>query len=156
DTSPSSGSSSPTIMRKSVVLPAPFGPTKPTFSPGFNWKEASTKTNCLPYCLLMFERAIILKSSYQNFRSAVVDSKKEGLELLPVSFSADCGITLFVPEKTRIIIVPEVYSAFKNAGALPLGFFDNSEKILGCFYQGTTSEVAETPRANKMWRSPKL
>ena len=26
DTSPSSGASSPTIIRKSVVLPAPFGP----------------------------------------------------------------------------------------------------------------------------------
>ena len=35
-TSPSSGTSSPTIIRKSVVLPAPFGPTRPTFSPGFN------------------------------------------------------------------------------------------------------------------------
>ena len=33
---PSSGSSSPTIMRKSVVLPEPLGPTRPTFSPGFN------------------------------------------------------------------------------------------------------------------------
>src|SRR6185312_13101905 len=61
ETVPSSGVSSPTTMRKSVVLPAPFGPTSPTFSPGFNWKEASTKSNCLPYCLLMFEKEIILK-----------------------------------------------------------------------------------------------
>jgi hypothetical protein len=30
---PSSGRSSPAIIRKSVVLPAPFGPTSPTFSP---------------------------------------------------------------------------------------------------------------------------
>src|SRR6185437_8910486 len=62
ETSPSSGSSSPMIMRKSVVLPAPFGPTSPTFSPGFNWNDASTKTSCLPYCLLMLERAIIQKN----------------------------------------------------------------------------------------------
>src|SRR5277367_4237040 len=48
-------------MRKSVVLPDPLGPTSPTFSPGFNWNEASTKSNCLPYCLLMFEKEIILK-----------------------------------------------------------------------------------------------
>src|ERR1700744_2554582 len=59
DTSPSSGSSSPIIMRKRVVLPAPLGPTRPTFSPGLSWKDASTKTSCLPYCLLMLEREII-------------------------------------------------------------------------------------------------
>src|SRR5215469_10931431 len=61
ETAPSSGVSSPTTIRKSVVLPAPLGPTSPTFSPGFNWNEASTKSNCLPYCLLMFEKEIILK-----------------------------------------------------------------------------------------------
>src|SRR5579864_5547 len=48
-------------MRNSVVLPDPLGPTSPTFSPAFNWNEASTKSNCLPYCLLMFEKEIILK-----------------------------------------------------------------------------------------------
>ncbi len=46
-------------MRKIVVLPAPLGPTRPTFSPGFNWNEASTKSTCLPYCLLMFENEIM-------------------------------------------------------------------------------------------------
>src|ERR1700722_2592963 len=61
ETAPSSGVSSPTTMRNSVVLPAPLGPTSPTFSPGFNWNEASTKSNCLPYCLLMFEKEIILE-----------------------------------------------------------------------------------------------
>src|SRR6185369_6326945 len=56
DTSPSSGDSSPVIIRKMVVLPAPFGPTRPTFSPGLSWKEVSTKRTCRPYCLLMRER----------------------------------------------------------------------------------------------------
>src|SRR4051812_4158252 len=65
DTSPSSGSSSPTIIRKSVVLPEPFGPTSPTFSPGLSWKEASTKTSCLPYCLLMEEKEIIELLCYE-------------------------------------------------------------------------------------------
>src|SRR5512139_1724663 len=59
DTSPSSGDSSPVIIRKMVVLPAPLGPTRPTFSPGFSWNDASTKMSCLPYCLLMFAREII-------------------------------------------------------------------------------------------------
>src|SRR5690349_12984989 len=61
ETVPSSGASSPTTIRNIVVLPAPFGPTSPTFSPGFNWNEASTNSNCLPYCLLMFEKEIILE-----------------------------------------------------------------------------------------------
>src|SRR6478736_10426452 len=59
ETSPSSGSSSPTTMRKSVVFPAPLGPTRPTFSPGLSWNDASTKTSCLPYCLLILEKEII-------------------------------------------------------------------------------------------------
>ena len=58
-TSPSSGPSSPVIIRKTVVLPAPFGPTSPAFSPGFNWNEASTKRICLPYCLLTFANEIM-------------------------------------------------------------------------------------------------
>src|SRR3954447_19224565 len=53
ETSPSSGASSPTIMRKRVVLPDPLGPTRPTFSPGLSWKEASTKRTWRPYCLLI-------------------------------------------------------------------------------------------------------
>src|SRR5215471_16814203 len=57
-TSPSSALSSPTIMRNSVVLPDPFGPTRPTFSPGFSWNEASTKRTCRPYCLLTRDKEI--------------------------------------------------------------------------------------------------
>src|SRR5439155_19843820 len=58
DTSPSSACSSPTIIRKTVVLPDPFGPTRPTFSLGLSWNEASTKRTWRPYCLLIFENAI--------------------------------------------------------------------------------------------------
>src|SRR3954449_1995314 len=59
ETSPSSGDSSPTIMRKSVVLPAPFGPTRPARSPGLSWNEASTKTSWRPYCLEILLRLIM-------------------------------------------------------------------------------------------------
>src|SRR5258705_6835270 len=59
ETSPSSGDSSPTIIRNSVVLPAPLGPTRPTFSPGLGWKDASTKSTCRPYCLLTREKEIM-------------------------------------------------------------------------------------------------
>src|SRR5688572_8169074 len=59
DTSPSSGLSSPVIIRNKVVFPAPLGPTSPIFSPGLSWKDASTKSTWRPYCLLIRENAII-------------------------------------------------------------------------------------------------
>src|SRR5712671_3929093 len=65
DVSPSSACSSPVIIRNSVVLPEPFGPTRPTFSPGLSWKDASTNRTCRPYCLLMCENEII-RSSQRN------------------------------------------------------------------------------------------
>src|SRR5216684_5576735 len=73
ETSPSSGTSSPTTMRKSVVFPAPLGPTRPTFSPGLSWNEASTKTSCLPYCLLMLEKEIIQFQANRIRNSCVTD-----------------------------------------------------------------------------------
>src|SRR5512133_3519271 len=48
-------------MRTRVVLPDPLGPTSPTRSPGLSWNEASTKSTCRPYCLLMREKAIMGK-----------------------------------------------------------------------------------------------
>ena len=61
ETSPSSALSSPTIMRKRVVFPAPFGPTRPTFSPGLSWNEASTNRTWRPYCLLMLAKEIMAR-----------------------------------------------------------------------------------------------
>src|SRR5881227_228080 len=56
---PSSALSSPLIIRKRVVFPAPFGPTSPAFSPGLSWKEASTKMTWRPYCLLTEAKEIM-------------------------------------------------------------------------------------------------
>src|SRR5438309_12085455 len=75
ETSPSSGSSSPTTMRKSVVFPAPLGPTRPTFSPGLSWNDASTKTSCLPYCLLILEKEIIQFQANRIGSGCVTGSK---------------------------------------------------------------------------------
>src|SRR5262247_2155612 len=61
--SPSSGDSSPTIIRNTVVLPAPFGPTSPAFSPGLSWNEASTNRIWRPYCLETLVRAIMGRST---------------------------------------------------------------------------------------------
>ena len=46
--SPASGFSSPTIMRKSVVLPAPFGPITPTMPPGGSEKVRSSNSSLSP------------------------------------------------------------------------------------------------------------
>ena len=50
---PSSGLSVCMTMRKMVVLPAPLGPTRPTFSPRNTVAEASTNSSCLPCCFEM-------------------------------------------------------------------------------------------------------
>src|SRR5665213_2907427 len=56
---PSSGCSSPVIIRNSVVLPDPFGPTRPTFSPLWSAADASMKRIWWPFCLLMLSRRIM-------------------------------------------------------------------------------------------------
>src|SRR5688500_14295503 len=78
ETSPSSGDSSPTIIRNSVVLPEPFGPTSPTFSPGLNWNDASTNRICRPYCLLMRLNEITARrdSSSGRARRAEPDGRR--------------------------------------------------------------------------------
>src|SRR6478735_11029533 len=59
ETCPSSGSSSPAIIRNSVVLPAPFGPTSPIFSPLRRPAEASMNRIWWPTCLLTLSRRIM-------------------------------------------------------------------------------------------------
>ena len=46
--SPASGSSSPAIIRKSVVLPAPFGPITPTMPPGGSENDRSSTSRRSP------------------------------------------------------------------------------------------------------------
>src|ERR1035441_6400102 len=53
---PSSGDSVPRMMEKSVVFPAPFGPTSPMRSARFTCSAASANKTCPPYALLMPER----------------------------------------------------------------------------------------------------
>src|SRR5215472_17322130 len=47
-TVPSAGSASPASTRASVVLPAPFRPTRPILSPGAIWKLAASSSNSAP------------------------------------------------------------------------------------------------------------
>ena len=50
DTSPSSADSSPTIIRNSVVLPAPVGPTRPTFVAGIELEGGVDEEDLPPVC----------------------------------------------------------------------------------------------------------
>ena len=59
ETWPSSGASSPVIRRKTVDLPAPLGPTSPTFSPRWMAAAASTKRIWRPCCLLIWSSRIM-------------------------------------------------------------------------------------------------
>src|SRR5439155_17481007 len=55
-TAPASGSRSPAMMRRSVDLPAPFGPVSPTRAPSGTPHVTSPRTICPPYRLAMPER----------------------------------------------------------------------------------------------------
>ena len=54
---PLSGSSSPARMRRSVDLPAPFGPTRPMRLTGGTTSVTSCKTSCAAWCLVMLAAA---------------------------------------------------------------------------------------------------
>src|SRR6266511_1769761 len=102
DTSPSSGCSSPVIMRKSVVLPEPLGPTRPTFSPGLSWKDASTKSTCLPYCLLMCEKAITL-TPFEGVAQAVAQRSQRGCRPSVRPFGVLAQFRLFALLRDRFL-----------------------------------------------------
>src|SRR5436190_6321347 len=75
---PSSGCSSPVIIRNSVVLPAPLGPTRPTFSPLLSAAEASMKRSWWPFCLLMLSRRIMCTGFRKKLRRPYGTSRARG------------------------------------------------------------------------------
>src|SRR5882757_4465585 len=72
DTCPSSGCSCPEIIRNSVVLPAPFGPTRPIFSPFWRAAEASMKRIWWPTCLLTLSRRIMRSCGWTSLRPSLI------------------------------------------------------------------------------------
>src|SRR5689334_6464228 len=71
ETCPSSASSSPAIMRNSVVLPAPLGPTRPIFSPRWSAAEASMNRIWWPTCLETLSRRIICLTGIAGWRPLI-------------------------------------------------------------------------------------
>src|SRR5688572_9068892 len=118
-TAPSSGCSSPVINRKMVVLPAPLGPTRPTFSPGLSWNEASTNRICAPYCLLTVENEIMARLRSEAL-DQLADAVDEGVPLmaLPLLPGAERGgVGDPVDEQLAVEVIDLV---LEGAGGQPL------------------------------------
>ena len=62
-TVPLSGTSWPTIMRRSVVLPVPFGPMTPTREPGGMTPEKPSSNTVSPKALLTPSKSITTSPS---------------------------------------------------------------------------------------------
>src|SRR4051794_37651344 len=71
DTWPASGDSSRVTMRKSVVLPEPFGPTNPTFSPRLTVADASSNRIWRPCRLLIESNRITVDDLYRLYGVAL-------------------------------------------------------------------------------------
>src|SRR5690349_8566158 len=56
---PASGRVSPTMIRRVVDFPAPFGPRKPVTRPGRAVKLTSSTASVVPYCLVSFSTVIM-------------------------------------------------------------------------------------------------
>src|SRR5882724_10409249 len=69
---PSSGASAPVIIRNSVVLPDPLGPTRPIFSPFWSAAEASMKRIWWPFCLEILSRRIMSMRARKNVFGAAL------------------------------------------------------------------------------------
>ncbi len=78
---PESGSVNPEIVSKSVVLPAPLGPMKPTISPPVADKETSDSARSPPNCLLT-------ESSDNRIASSPGTASGSRVPFLPVPFFA--------------------------------------------------------------------
>src|SRR3954470_23542226 len=97
---PSSGVSSPVIIRNNVVLPDPLGPTRPTFSPFWIAAEASMKRSWWPFCLLTLSRRIMCTRGRGNVavhlghlaRARKGNSKRGATRPLPLSRAGRCSL----------------------------------------------------------------
>src|SRR6186997_803806 len=77
-TEPQSGASSPSIKRRMVVLPPPFSPTRPHFSPGSMRKLAPRSTSSAPKCFLTLST---IRSDTRSGSSSLLEDQ-HAVELL--------------------------------------------------------------------------
>src|ERR1041384_3925271 len=115
-TCPSSGRSSPVISRNSVVLPEPFGPTRPTLSPFCSAADASMKTIWWPFCLLMVSRRIMCtRNPKQPFGRLMPCVARSGRAFGP-------SVTSPSPyRKWRVVRSPERYARDDRLCRLEIG-----------------------------------
>jgi hypothetical protein len=84
-TSPLVGCNTPSIMLMVVVLPAPFGPSRPTISPGFTVNESSSSATIEPYVL----RRLTARSAMRS--AAAPDRAPDGVVPSDCAIKFDCG-----------------------------------------------------------------
>src|SRR5262245_35047431 len=113
-------------MRNNVVFPAPFGPTRPTFSPGFSWNEASTKSTCRPYCLLMRANEIMRAHKGTTVqkgpagRSSRISVPFRAGSTLPMRRLSTLGFTILV-----LAAAPEAFGQAVNVSVATDGTLGN-------------------------------
>src|SRR5204862_7767239 len=87
ETRPSSGDTSPRMREKSVDLPAPFGPTKPTRSPRFTWSDASLKSERPAKAFETCE--IVSMGAAANVANPPLDARMQGGHCIVILSRAD-------------------------------------------------------------------
>src|SRR6267142_4056960 len=97
---PSSGCSWPVIIRNSVVLPDPLGPTGPTFSPFWIAADASMKRIWWPFCLLTLSRRIMCTRDLEKLRCTYAICRAHGRVLAARDYWRASTELLSFPKET--------------------------------------------------------
>src|SRR5579883_2450556 len=96
-------------MRKTVDLPEPLGPTRPTFSPRKTLIEASRKRICRPCCFEIESRRITLPpdAPVTHVRLAEVVAGRVGHDHLGPRVAAEDDRVLAedAPERERLVAI---------------------------------------------------
>src|SRR4249920_2350218 len=155
ETWPSSGDSSFMISRKTVDLPAPLGPTNPTFSPRWMAAAASMKRMRGPCCLLTESRRITgayLSVPYSTEDDSVL-GPKEGDAVTNESILISEVIPA-TPERIFSAWMDSAeHSAFTGEEATVVPKVGGEHQSAGGYIKGRTLELHEGTRIVQSWRT---
>src|SRR6266700_934856 len=156
DTWPSSGDSSFMIRREIVDFPAPFGPTRPTFSPRWMAAAASTKRMRGPCCLLTESRRITaLPEPYITEGDSV--SALRFFQGGDAVTNESILISEVIPATPQRIFSAWMdsaeHSAFTGDKAMVVARVGGEHRAANGYIQGRTLELNEGSRIVQSWRT---